>query len=186
MSETIQEMENRWTGLMAARYGTGHRQAGERIYEVDGKYAREVTALGVQIAERKAAEGPQGVQINREQLIWLERAQGAMSIEKRDPKNPEIVLEPSRRLTEVNPKYARNLAAARTKVFEGGDISGMTVSALAEQELQATMPTLTPRPTGQHRDRDNNLIGDVRLVPSAIDLTPALPQAISTGRDRQA
>jgi len=114
MTETIQDMENRWTGLMAARYGAGHPRAGERMTDVDAKYAREVFALGVQISERKAAEAAQP-QINQDQLAWLEQAQGATD-------------KDGKRLYQPGSVYQQNLEAARKKVLEGGDIAGLRIS----------------------------------------------------------
>src|ERR1700677_1853576 len=109
MSESIQELENKWAGLMAARYGAGHPRAGERIYEIDGKYAREVTALAVEIDTRKKAEASRP-QINQQHLAWLELAQGATD-------------KDGKRLYQPGSKYAENIQSARAKVFSGGDIS---------------------------------------------------------------
>jgi hypothetical protein len=111
MSESIQEMENRWAGLMAARYGADHPRAGERINDVDAKYAREVFALAVQIDGLKKAAASQP-QINHAQLEWLNQAQGATD-------------KDGKRLYQPGSKFAENIQAARAKVLEGGDISGL-------------------------------------------------------------
>jgi hypothetical protein len=118
MSETIQEMEGRWALAMAARYGDGHRLAGQRIVDVDAVEARKVFALGTQIQERKAAEASRP-QINIEQLNWLNAAQGAT-------KN-------GKRLYEPGSQYQRSVDAARKTVLDGGDIAGMRLPAGSEQ-----------------------------------------------------
>jgi hypothetical protein len=114
MSETIQEMENRWAALMAARYGKDHPRSGERITDVDAKYARDVFVLGVQIDGLKKAAQAQP-QINQAQLDWLNQAQGATD------KN-------GRRLYQPGTVFQKNVDDARKLVLEGGDISGMRVS----------------------------------------------------------
>lgn len=104
---TLKQMEDDWTLKMAAR-----NSRGQRLFEIDARYRNDVTALGVQIAERKKAEAATP-QISQDQLDWLNRAQGATD-------------KDGRRLTE-NPAYAKGLREAREKVFAGGDIAGMTL-----------------------------------------------------------
>lgn len=75
-TESIKEMEDRWHILMSAK----DSHTGERIYDKDPKYRRDVFALRTQIEERKKSEAP-GAQIAADQLkqiAWVNRAQGAV------------------------------------------------------------------------------------------------------------
>ena len=103
-------------GVVAARYGVGHPRAGQRIYEVDGKYMREVFALGVEIENMKAAEAsrPQINPQQLDQLAWLERARGAVG---KDGKPLSQAISPEATL------FRKNLHAVHVKLLEGGDIS---------------------------------------------------------------
>jgi hypothetical protein len=84
MSETIQEMEGRWTILMAAR----NPQTGKRLYETEAAYHRECEVLRMEIAKQKPPEDRPRIsaeqlrQIN-EQSRWLEQYKGTRTADGR-------------------------------------------------------------------------------------------------------
>jgi len=134
MSESLKEMQDRHAILMAAT----DPKTGVRIYERDGKYQREVFALGVAIEDRKVAEAP-GAQIAAHQLKqfeWLDRAQAA-----RD-KSGARMTEQNISGTTHSTEFAKNLDKARQSVIEGRLLTPEFISNternLAEQG--ATMP----------------------------------------------
>ncbi len=126
MTETIKEMQDRWTVNMAARYGAGHPRAGERIADVDAKYARDQFELGVRISDLIKAQAAQP-RINEQQLQWLNRLQGAMTKEKLEQRNAagEVVVpgEPSKRLYEPGSEYQRRLDKLRVRHENGENLS---------------------------------------------------------------
>lgn len=139
--ETIEQMENAWAIQMAAVYADGPRK-GQRLYEADPLYMRGVMDLRVRIEEAKAAQASTP-KINEGQLVWLNQAQGATDAT-------------GGRLYQPGSKFSENLQAARVKVLEGGDISGLKLGGPEGVKLGAAMP--------------------------APSLTPAIPQAINTNR----
>jgi hypothetical protein len=140
MSE-LKELEDRWAVQMAAVYPPGHRHAGQRVFEVDQKYARATTALRVQIEELRAAEAARP-QINAAQLAWLNRAQAAVD-------------KTGKRLYQPGSVYERNVNAASAKVREGGDISGTIASTeRAVAEMEGSIPErISPLTTSGAPDR---------------------------------
>lgn len=135
-TETLQQMKDRWALLMAATHSDGPNK-GRRVFETDPKYARDVTALSVQIAEREQAEAsrPQLSEFQAQQLAWLGRAEGA-----RD-KSGAVV---SQQMTEHATAYRRSLHQARTAIFEGRDISSSIAST--ERDMVAKGWTLGAPP----------------------------------------
>lgn len=177
MSEqTLKQMEDDWYLKMAARYGKDHPRSGERIFECDGKYMREVTALAVQIEQRKTAEASRP-QINQDQLNWLNRVQAATD---KDGKRP------AQEISQKGTQLRKNLDDARQDVFGGKPLSAELIAGTeAEFARQGvTMPALTARPATTHRDMDGNVVGNTVLMPNAVDIAPALAQSISTTRDQ--
>jgi hypothetical protein len=128
----------------------------ERIYERDGKYQREVFALGVQIEERKQAEAP-GAQIaehQRKQLAWLDRAQGAVG-------------KDGKRLTDstnmAGTTVAQNLIQSRAAVLEG---RLLTPEFIANTEARFAAQGVT--------------MPAEKAAAPVYDLTPAAPLAQAT------
>lgn len=172
-TETLQEMENRWALLMAATYSEG-RFKGERVSNRDPKYARETTALRVQIEERRAAEIARP-QISAQQLAQLEQLDVIQNA--RDKQGKPLGME----MSERGSRFRQNLHTARQHVLEGRDITqtlAKTESTLKEQG--GTLPTLMPRPKSA-TDHLGNLTGDARLMPNEMQSSRG-PQPINTQR----
>lgn len=138
MSESIQEMENRWALLVSAK----DQRTGVRITDTDAKYARECMALRVQIEERKKAEAS-GPQINPQQLAWLNRLAGATD------KNGQPLIKPGDPKTA---ETARRLFNMRIRHANGEDLSAEM--AQTEANFTAAGAKLGPEfagPTTQQR-----------------------------------
>lgn len=134
-TETLKEMEDRWLVLMAAT----DPKSGERIYARDLKYAREVTALRVQIEDRKAAEParPQISEQQLKQLAWLDRAMYATD------KNGK------RRYQEMTPQgttFRKNITNLRQSVLNGQPLPASVVENTERDfaEKGITMPDSAP------------------------------------------
>jgi hypothetical protein len=137
MSE-LKEMTDRFAVMMAATYPQGHRFAGRRVYEVDGKYQREVMALAVEIEQAKEAEAAKP-QINEGQLAWLNRLQGATD-------------KSGQRLYQNGSDYKRKLDKLRERAFNGEDLTAEQGSVAQNFEKQGANfgPEFAP-PTTQQR-----------------------------------
>ena len=131
--ESLRQLEDKWHLLMAATYPVGHRYAGQRVYEIDKKYALETNTLRVQIEERKSVEAarPQISPQQLEQLAWLDRCAGARS--------PD-----GRRLTDTNFEFAKNVDAMRQAVHAGRELKPAVITA-TEAEFAKTKITM-PEP----------------------------------------
>lgn len=165
--ETIKQMKDRWTLLLAAKHADGVNK-GRLVTETDPKYAREVFALGVQISEREAAENarPQISPRQLEQLQWLDRLEGA-----RD-KDGIVV---SQTISEDATRFRKSLHEARTHVLEGRDISGSIAST--ERDAQAKGWTLG----APAKPAARVLMPSNRDVPSPVEAAGLQP--IHTERD---
>ena len=131
MSETTQQMEDRWLLLVSAT----NPKTGLRVTETDLKYARECHALRVVIEERKAAEAsrPQISQTQLDQLAWLDRLQGA-----KDPSGRRIFDDQSLR----GQKFRANVFAMQAKIHAGESLPqemlDRTAAEIAKQHV--TLP----------------------------------------------
>jgi hypothetical protein len=133
MSETLKELENR---ILVLRSATNAK--GARLTEYDPKYAREVFALQVQLAERTKVEAPQGPKIHPDQLHGINRVE--MMRDNQDlqlnqrasaaidpasiPRNDKgEAIGPGKRYVETQPAVRAKLHAASTQVFDGRPLS---------------------------------------------------------------
>lgn len=155
MSESIQEMEDRWTLANVARYDANHPKAGQRIVDADPKYAREVFALRTQIEERKQVETP-GPQINQQQLDqlnWLQRVRVAKGSDGKP-----LVLD----RTPAGSSFRLNVHRAEQRIGAGESINDLIAGT--ERDFTAKGITMPAAP----------------LTPIVPVVT--LPQAINTNR----
>ena len=126
---TAKELRDQWSLLMAAEYPAGHPKAFKRRFEHDPAYAREVTKLGVQVAEAQEAERsrPQLSETQAQELAWLDRATGAKD------KSGVVI---SQEMSERGTAYRSKLHRQRQHVLEGRDISDTI--AMTERDAPST------------------------------------------------
>jgi hypothetical protein len=116
--KTIRELENELLAMQSAT----NPKTGQRVVEYDHRYKMECFQRGVEIADRKHAEGliPPRISreqlhhingVNREHLDLLAKAQGAV--------NPKT----GKRYFEENPGFKQNVQSARARVFDGKPLS---------------------------------------------------------------
>jgi len=141
---TITELENQWHLQMAAEYPPGHRFAGQRLFNVDPKYARDVTALRVRIEQMKQAEAsaPQISPDQIAQLKWLDRVATA-----RDAEGKQLLFA----MTTQGSALRKSLEQARQRVTDGKLLSQEDVKAIGQAASGAGAASYPETPAAQGR-----------------------------------
>ena len=166
MSESLKDMKDRWAILLAAT------QNGVRVYERNLHYAKEVNQLGVQIAEREAAEvaRPQINATQLEQLAWIDRMQAVRDIN-------------GRRLTDSNFEFAQRVDKARARIYAGENLPQTLISnteadivrikATTPEVVERSEPTIAERQKAAEQSRGPGL--SINATPPSHYVAPVQP-----------